>query len=338
MDDSLIFNFYEGSIPAALLEKLPDLYNSPYATYEYVSIFSDHKQINALQLLNKQEETVHLVLYSVTGKDLEILLSLCLLDQPIMQDLCSLFFARYPDISQIRVIDILSHYTRGAFPFYLLRKLAVYAIFLPETIEQYNKGLSKNMLYQFKRAKSTLLRDFKGYTFEILEKSAIKDVLLQQVFAWNRLRMTEKNQESTLSEAQGRRIFQMVMIYGYVGVLRVGERVVAATICYKTGNHVAAVTGSHDQSFNKYCPGLLCDYFTILRCIESGFRVFNYLWDEYTYKTRLLAKPLYAYRFIIFRSRWCQLFSLSSMMTICKHRVQNVLRNLRSHYRNKSTS
>ncbi|MDB5796360.1 MAG: family N-acetyltransferase [Paucimonas sp.] len=305
--DTVSVACYENYVPPAVEAEIASLYGSLYSSLpllrEYGAI--DGKVSTCVMARNGATEAIFL--FRVQSSVLTVLNEGMPVDAAQMRNFARFIFARYPTVSVLRLHSVQWQAASAlAYPHQRYRCLENIVLTLPDSAQAYHASLGKNTRRNLKRYGERLLRDFPDYAYTVKEGSAVDEADVRAVIALNVARMASKNKTSAYDAAETERLVRLARECGLVGVGRIGSRVVAGAISFRTGDNFALSVLAHDPAWNDYSLGILCAYHIICDCIERGGREFHFLWGRYDYKFILLARERQLEKVILYRS-WLQM-------------------------------
>lgn len=114
--------------------------------------------------------------------------------------------------------------------------------------------------------------------------------------------MHGKNRALNSNDREFAQIAELVRVYGFVHVVRIGGRVCAGVICWKVGAGYEVHPMAHDPRYDDYKLGMLTCYFTIRECIARGGSDFRFGWERSPFKYHFLGSGREYDRIRLYRS------------------------------------
>jgi hypothetical protein len=203
---------------------------------------------------------------------------------------------------------------------------------LPDNIEQYEQALGRATRSALKRSMNKLEREHQAMRLEVLQPGmddARALALLDRILSLNHERMALRGHTSRVDEAEARAVRQAYLRCGMLVLLHNDHDLVAGTINLHFGGNSFLYLLAHDTRFNRYSPGMLCCYLSVLECIRQKQGEYHFLWGQYEYKYRLLANPREMVRLTVYRNaRDCRdatFFGLASAWANLRYEWRNRL-------------
>jgi hypothetical protein len=314
LPDGLQHVFYVNEIPLDLERFIEKIYQSSFSVIKYFTIFKDVDSINALVISRGEADPVHVLAYTISGKEITLLNELVNIDQEYLEYFVATVFDRYPAITTVNFNRLKSRTADFHYPWRLWQKSQDIAVELPRSFDAYHAKLGRQTQKHIKYYLNRLHREQGDFTFQVAASHEIDPDSIARIIEMNRLRMKGKNIHSGYDSSFEMRITEFCRYYGKVSTVRIHGKIVAGAICYEVGNHAYLEAISHDPEFDKYNIGQVCLYLTIKSVIESGRDSFHMLWGENAYKYRFLGVKQDLYFLSVYRSNYSKLLSMPKLV------------------------
>ena len=223
-------------------------------------------------------------------------------DEKSLHDFAHYVFSRWQETTLIMFQAVQAKFETFSYPVQRHECTAQVTMSLPATEEAYLASLGKNMRRNIRRYLKRLQQDHPDFEFQVYGPQQISREQLQEIFRLSRTRITGLNRSFALDDEE-EKIFDLARMRGLVGVATIGGKVCGGMIGFRVGDTYFAKVLGHDAAYKDYSLGVLCCYLMAARCIELGCREFNFMWNEYPYKTALGGRRHSLERLIIYRSR-----------------------------------
>lgn len=270
------------------------------------------------------------LLYQQSGDGIQVLNEQMALSGPELQAFARSMFDAYPEARRVVFPVVMPPGEAAQLPSSQFNITQDMVLPLPATREQYEQALSKSTRSALKRYQNKLEREHAPVQLEILrpgQDDARALCMLERVLELNRQRMRKRGQVSKVDEAEARAVRLSFLRCGMLVLLRAGDEIVAGTINYRFGDNCFLYLLAHDTRYDRYSPGMLCCYLTILECIRDQQREYHFLWGQYEYKFRLLAQQRDLVRLTLYRShayrQWATRFGLRPRLANLRYALRN---------------
>jgi CelD/BcsL family acetyltransferase involved in cellulose biosynthesis len=294
--------FYDNEVPAFAEAELERLYQCLMSTVARFDLYEaapgastyvvrEGGQVTALFLFRR--ERTHVTVYNEQ-------MPLAAAD---IRRFADAVFARY------RAVSLISFYAidtdAGAIGYPVQQRVCLEDIqmTLPMSGDAYLSALGKSTRANLLNGHRRLLRDFPSFRFEVYPGAAADEEQVRQIVAFNKARMSEKQQTSVHTERSTGQLYRLVQKYGLVGVATTGLGICAGVIALRVGSHYFLAVLAHDSRYNPYQLGKLCCYFSILDAIERGCKQYHFGWGRFDYKYKLLGQLTDLYQIELYRAR-----------------------------------
>lgn len=312
--------------PAEFAAQLATLYHSSNASLIKFLIYKKDDPVNALIIKDKLGSLHQLIFFSINGEKILILNEMVEIEGGYISLIEEYFFQR----SRIRAIQFTNVLTtrRSKRPCTVVERNDIFIINLPDTTEQYRALLSRSTRKNIQSSLNRLDKDHGPYCFEVMAKGEIKAEHIHYIIELKNSRMTRQGRTSALSRKDADKLTEMAASMGLAGILSVQGKTVAMAFCYLQGASVDAHIIVHDEAFNDYSPGLVCNYLMVLYCVEHGFRSYNLLWGAYGFKTSLRAEPKPYMVFVVYKNYWYKIMDLAVIFQSMRKRARSNMEKL----------
>lgn len=284
-----VFCFRAAEAPAGLdLEKeLDRLYGGRYASLAHVEIY--HPGLDLLVYAARDGgQLVSALLFRIDQRKITVQAEGIALAAADIEAFASYAFEQFPAVSAVSFRFVEAGAGPYTFASHWTPADTDMVVPLPATVEQYRASLGASTRHNLNKQLNKFRRDYPGFRLDVHERQAVPQELVRRIIALQRTRMADVGKVSMVGEDEERRVCAYVARRGFVVALSVDCKLVAGTINYRLGRHVAACIAGHELAFMKYHIGLLCAYLTICECIRTGAAdLFCFGWGHDGYKYRL---------------------------------------------------
>lgn len=273
-------------------------HHSMYSCIAYYNHFYNQKEYYQVSLFNS-DKWINNIYFYISGKTIEVMGALSNYTNNEITDFCNWLFVNYPNF----MISWGGFYYEFKHPQYKIHKTAIVSdiiLDLPNNEDGYLKKLNqttrKHVLYYQRR----IIRDCPNVKMKVYQNNEINIQLVEKIVYYNHLRMNSKNISSDLDQDFIKSIYQMCLKHGIIHTIELDNRLIAATINIQIEKHAHLAVISHDPEYNKYNPGQVALYNTIIDCINQNCERFHFLWDMSDYKKRFGGRLVELYYYHIF--------------------------------------
>jgi len=173
---------------------------------------------------------------------------------------------------------------------------------LPDTVAEFVASLGSATRKNLRRHRNRLEREFPSFHFSTFVGDAVDEQHVRAIIGFNRIRMAGKGKVSKIDEAWTQWLMGLVRQRGMVTVALIEGRVCGGSVTVRIGDTSVSHVNAHDPYYNDFRLGSICCFQTICESITRGARRFDFLWGEYDYKTAMLGRHAYLYRYVLYRS------------------------------------
>jgi len=310
---------YLAGVPVSLTDALAELYRSFYCLLEYFELYDRPANLNACVL----DDPPHIILFTRRGRDAVILNQLFDIDGRAARRVCQSILRALPNARRVRINGFKIDPADIGLPFRTLWTDTDVVMALPSSREDYEQQLGRSTRTHLRRYMNGLSKATPEFGFEVRERCAIGDELVRQIVAFNHVRMRVKGKISGIDGPYEQRLGKMLAGYGFAGVLKVRQEVIAGCFCTKLGaSYHAHLQGfEFDEPYARLHVGLLCTYLTVCAAIERGGLEFDFGWGITEYKRHLGGRPLTVYNASLYRNRLSRALAVSEIRWLVMRRV-----------------
>lgn len=330
--DKLSVELYENYLPPFVEPALQQLYGNVFSSLAHQRIHGNGGPLNAIAL-REDGILLSLWIYRNEGRTLRVLNEGIVICETELRRFACHLFEQHPLLGAIRFHAVRPDIARLSYPYSRHECLEDMVLTLPPSADEYRAQMGKSTRAYINRYLNKLKRDFPDMQFELRPAHELDEGVLRHIIALNRQRMAGKGKVSINDDALAERIIHLATDCGLVGVLKLGDRIVAGTINYQVRDNYFLEVIAHDPAYNDYRVGTLCCYLTVCECIARAGAEYHFLWGQDEYKTRLLGKPRVLEDLVIYRSRMHQLVNADLMAAQfkakCERRARMAVRALR---------
>jgi hypothetical protein len=298
--------FHDNEVPAFAEAELERLYQCLMSTIARFDIYQAAPEASTY-VVREDGEVTTLFLFRRERNHVTVYNEQMPLAAADIRRFADAVFARYPAVSLISFYAIDTDAGAIGYPVQQRVCLEDIQMILPPSGVAYLASLGKNTRANLLNGHRRLLRDFPTFRFEVHAGAAADEEQVRQIVAFNRARMSEKQQTSVHTERSTGQLYRLVQKYGLVGVATIDSRICAGAISLRVGSHYFLVVLAHDSRYNQYQLGKLCCYFSICDAIERGCKQYHFGWGRFDYKYKMLGQLTELHRVEIYRSRLCML-------------------------------
>ena len=276
---------------------LIDKYNSYYTTCRYIEIFYPTYDINHI-LVREDGNLIDLLIFGNEGSTATCFNSLVEIGEDIIVECTKELFKTHASLQKIIINAFYKSYNikRSV----LSLKCNDHIVDLPASLDEYYSMLGYHTRKNSKNRKVRLLRDYPDAKFNVKYGAEIDEQLIDRLLQLNIDRMKSKGIVPG-SDKDKDRIFQYSQHYGCVAYIEIDGVVIAGFISTILGKRIFGHVIAHDDTYGKYNPGEVCQFYIIQTAIEKGLTRFHYSSGDNEYKKRMLANPHSMFSYILYR-------------------------------------
>ena len=286
-------------VPAELFDELPDLYSSAFSIAEYFVIYDRPRRMYACEL----DEPRQVIIFTSLGATADVLNKVIDIEPSAMERVVAAIFRARPEIRRIRAEVKFSPRELGL-PLRKLYSSDHLLIELPASQEAYERSLGTATRKNLHKYRNRLQRSHPDFNLRTLEGDQISLALVEQVFAWNEERIRDKGERWAYENQPDAlyKLWRLLQSYGVALCGYVGDECVAGWLLLNVGHDCLAHTAGYVPSYTDVHLGFLMTSFCVSESIRRGCARLQLGWGTTTYKQRLGAAPVTAYRVSIYRS------------------------------------
>lgn len=301
-DETTAVICHEYAVPAYIEPELEQLYQNIFSSLSHFKAYGGLTTDTCTYIARENGKTEAIFLFRRIGRAVLVLNEGMKVDEKSLHDFAHYVFSRWQETTLIMFQAVQAQFETLSYPVQRHECTAQVTMPLPATEEAYLASLGKNMRRNIRRYLKRLQQDHPDFEFQLYGPQQISREQLQEIFRLSRTRITGLNRSFALDDEE-EKIFDLARMRGLVGVATIGGKVCGGMIGFRAGDTYFAKVLGHDAAYKDYSLGVLCCYLMAARCIELGCREFNFMWNEYPYKTALGGRRHSLERLIIYRSR-----------------------------------
>ena len=285
--------------PQELVEELPKRYSSCFSVVEYFDLYDHPSQMCAVEL----DDPHHVVLFTVKGRTADVLNKVIDIEPEAVHRAEEAIFRAFPGVKRVRAeIKFPPEELRGSARVRLRNERSRHRV--ARHGGEYRATLGKRTRQNINQYTNRLYRKCPDFHLVRLEKEDISFELVEQVAAWNCVRMRERGDVSIYEKEPEmlQPLWRLLQRYGLALCGQTGGECVAAQLVLCVGHDTWVHTVGFDMRYADMRLGLLMAYFTVVESIERGCARMHMLWGTPVYKQRLGAVPVPAYQVSLFRA------------------------------------
>ena len=294
-------SLYGGRLPNFAEAELERLYGSVYSSLAHFRVKGEMAGIDTY-VAYRGDEITALLLFRCHGNRLEVMNQRIAIGREEVEQFARYIFAQLPAIN---VISFNALYPlEGAFAYPSQRYNCGESIIacLPDTVTEFVASLGSATRKNLRRHRNRLEREFPSVHFSTSIGEAVEEQHVRAIIGFNRIRMAAKGKVSKNDEAWTQWLMGLVRQRGMVTVALIEGRVCGGAVTVRIGDTCVSHVNAHDPLYDDFRLGGLCCFQTICESISRGARRFDFLWGEYEYKTAMLGRHTYLYRYLLYRS------------------------------------
>jgi hypothetical protein len=279
----------DNNVTIDVLRNLEKLYECPYSTWNFIRIYNPYIKINSLTILSRGNP-IHIFLFTIKGQGVTVLNQLCSIEGKYIDFAVSIFFSKY----NIKSVSFLNIYTSSLKdvrrPYVKINSHKNIVIDLPVSSDEFYKRLGKPTRRHIRQYYRKLEKHFPTSKFYVESNIELKESIVRQIVAFNRLRMAEKGFKCYVTREVENNLCSFSKINGLIGVITINDQVVAGTVFSFVGTNAYLDMISHDNRYDRYNIGTICLTNTIKYCIEHEKKSLHMLYGTSGYKHRFLGR------------------------------------------------
>jgi len=297
-------HFYDNAIPAFAEAALERLYANIYCTLTRIGIYGRLDNVHTFAAADAND-LVLLILFRLDGDTVRIVNQQVALSMADLAYFAANVFSRYPSARRIEgyALDTSIDVSTFALPIQVLPQLEENVVELPASADAYMGQLGKSTRELMRRSMRKCTAQFPTCRFEVLSTHQITPRHVRELVHLTDQRMDSRNGEPYVENTDIDRIVRLARSHGYLGIMLIEEKIVAATLCFRVGTrHFLHLVG-HDPRFDAYRLGRQVNLHTIFHAIEVGGRELWMMGGHHGWKSHFLARRKTLSSVTIYRSR-----------------------------------
>lgn len=286
---------------------LPDLYGNIFSTLALFRAYGWQPGQTHTYVARHDGRLEDILLYDIDHGVARVKNEGMTLDAARLERFAAYLFAEHAELDAIalRAIEADTHGLRRAHR--RDRFSEDFVVDLPATASEFAEKLGRKTRANLRYYGNKLARDYPGYRFEVREASAMDAGLVRALIGFKLIRLGEKGVRSLFDAAEIDATLAIAREHGLLGLIWLGEELVAGALVYRAGNGYSLNFQAYDTRYDEYRLGLLCCHQTMLACIERGGGQFHFLWGRSEHKYRLGAQARAIHNLTLYRSKWLAL-------------------------------
>jgi len=319
--------FYENAIPDFAEAALERLYANIYCTLTRIGIYERLDDIHTFAATDEHDIAL-LILFRIDRDTVRIVNQQVALSAGDLAYFAVNVFSRYPAARRIEgyALDTSIDASTFAFPVQILPQLQENVVDLPPTADAYMRLLGKSTRELMRRSMRKCAAQFPSCRFEVLSTQQVTARHVRELVHLTDQRMDARNAAPYVESADIDRIVRLARSHGYLGIMLIDERIVAASLCFRVGTrHFLHLVG-HDPRFDAYRLGRQVNLQTIFHAIAVGGRELWMMGGHDDWKSHFLARRKMLASVTIYRSR---VAALVCWRTLSRNTARSRLHDLR---------
>jgi len=312
--------FYENAIPEFADAALERLYANIYCTLTRIGIYERLDDIHTFVAAD-EHDIVLLILFRIDRDTVRIVNQQVALSEGDLAYFAVNVFSRYPAARRIEAyaLDTFIDASTFAFPVQVLPQLQENVVDLPPSADAYTQQLGKSTRELMRRSMRKCVAQFPSCRFEVLSAQQITPRHVRELVHLTDQRMDARHAEPYVVNTEIDRMLRLARSYGYLGIMLIEERIVAATLYFRVGTrHFLHLVG-HDPRFDAYRLGRQVNLHTIFHAIATGGRELWMMGGHDGWKSHFLARRKTLRSVTIYRSR-------AAALVCCRTLLRNAAR------------
>jgi len=296
--------FYERAIPDFADAALERLYANIYCTLTRIGLYERLDDIHTFAAAD-EHDIVLLILFRIEPDTVRIVNQQIALSAADLAYFAANVFARYPAARRIEgyALDTPIDGASFAYPVQVLPQLEENVVSLPPSADAYMQQLGKSTRELMRRSMRKCAAQFPSCRFAVLSTQQITPRHVRELVRLTDQRMGARNAAPYVENTDIDRIVRLARSHGYLGIMLIDERTVAATLCFRVGaRHFLHLVG-HDPRFDAYRLGRQVTLHTIHHAIAIGGRELWMMGGHHDWKSHFLARRKTLGSVTIYRSR-----------------------------------
>jgi hypothetical protein len=307
--------FYENTIPDFADAALERLYANIYCTLTRIGIYERLDDIHTFVAAD-EHDIVLLILFRIDRNTVRIVNQQVALSQDDLAYFAVNVFSRYPAAGRIEgyALDTVIDRATFAFPVQVLPQLEENVVDLPSSAEAYMQQLGKSTRELMRRSMRKCTAQFPSCRFDVLSTQQITPRHVRELVHLTDQRMDARHAEPYVANTDIDRMVKLARSHGYLGIILIEERIVAAALYFRVGTrHFLHLVG-HDPRFDAYRLGRQVNLHAIFHAIATGGRELWMMGGHRGWKSHFLARRKTLSSVTIYRSRTAALFCCRTLL------------------------
>lgn len=306
---------YDGHVPASAAQELDRLYGNIYSSLLYLQLQGGLNGAHTY-IARRGEEVIAVFLYTVNEERIRVLNEGMILSTQEIDRFTADMFKRFPLVSMIEFHEVHAKMAKSSRPYQRFCYSEDFVLQLPMSTEAYFAMLGNATRKNIKKHLNRWQRDFSSFELRTFERHNIQEEQLREIVLFNHMRMTAKNQVSSLNDEEVQKLMRMARQCGLLCVILIEGRICAGTLLFRFGDSFVSCVNAHDPQYNDHRLGTLACYWAICEAIRRRGSTFHFLSGRYAYKMALGGVMYEMDHLAIYRSYWHFLRKLSVVATM----------------------
>lgn len=299
-------SFYEDGIPPFVGHELDRLYGVRYSSLGHLRVYGKLEKPRTY-VRRADNIPVTVILFRIEEHRVSVLNEAIQLPHEELCQFVESVFSRYPQIRTITLPAIQKHTGRLSHPFQAVVYHSDVWLSVPDSAEEYLKGLGRNTRQAIRQELRKLKSSFPTFHCRFTEKEEIREEDIRTVISFNKMKLSTKGIASGDDENEIQRILTLSKECGIACIATIDGRVCGGVIGYRFGENFSFRATGYDPAYESYRIGFLIYFLSVCKCIERNAKHIHLGWGTQDYKFRLGGVQRDLERLILFRS-WVHLF------------------------------
>lgn len=308
-----------GPVSDELLDELPTLYGSLFATREWFTSFEDWRPAGACVL----DDPRHILVYRRDGDTLIVYNKAFPIAPGDVKRACRALFRALPDVRRIR-LEVMFPASELRLPHRVLYSTDHMVIDLPESAAGYDASLGKSTRRNLRLYENRVRRAFPDARTEIVAPGDGGGAIMDLIVKWKIARFATQGR-TTYWEKRPKEYDCLVELLRHCGEAQITyltDAPAAIVLLFFVGDSVCAQEWAHDPEHESLHLGFVSLYQAVCEAISRGVTSMDLLWGNAPYKARFGAKLRRATALSVFRSQTARLYSLREAREVASRRLQ----------------
>lgn len=292
----------ENEVPAFAVDEIERLHGHLYCLPSYLEMTGQLAGAGTY-VVRRDGTPVTVLLFRREKNEVVVISEFVTLTAEDIQRFAKYMFGTDKSVKVVSFSRVRADVRRLPYPWQAVNHTEDMIVTLPDSVQEYDARVGKNMRRNIKRYTSALKRDFPTYSYRLCVAGQVSEQDIRDIIRLSCIRMESKNIVPRFNEDETQWIVRLATQCGLVGVATIDGRVCAGAIGFRIGDNYFMHVIAHDPLYNSYSLGIVCYYHTICEGIVRGAKRFHLLQGRYGYKYRLLAERHDIQHIDIYRSR-----------------------------------